>query len=271
MRALIGWSRRSRRRETAAPCPSRPISPSSVSPARHSAFGLRLMMVSNISVGAGSVAVAARPALPYTDATSGKLDDAVLHLQQLGGLGDRNSGQRRRHVEQRALVQVGHELGAELPRRPYRHGRESPSATRITGLGAQHRLDDRPVDPDQEAVDRILVLRNDPAAHEHDHQRRHQRDGQHRRRRHRKGLGEGERAEQPPLLRFQREDRQERHGDDQQAEEQRRADLGGASIRIVDARTCRARRARDACGRSRSSRSPHRPSRRSRSRCRRGS
>ena len=42
-------------------------------PARHSALGFRLMMVSNISVGAGSVAVAARPALPYTEATSGKV------------------------------------------------------------------------------------------------------------------------------------------------------------------------------------------------------
>ena len=30
-------------------------------------------MVSNISIGAGSVAVAARPALPKTDATSGKV------------------------------------------------------------------------------------------------------------------------------------------------------------------------------------------------------
>ena len=37
---------------------------SSVTPSRHSAFGFRLMMVSNISVGAGSVAVWARPALP---------------------------------------------------------------------------------------------------------------------------------------------------------------------------------------------------------------
>ena len=31
------------------------------------------MIVSNISVGAGSVAVEARPALPQTDSTSGKL------------------------------------------------------------------------------------------------------------------------------------------------------------------------------------------------------
>ncbi len=37
---------------------------STVTPARHCFFGLRLTTVSNISGGAGSVAVAARPALP---------------------------------------------------------------------------------------------------------------------------------------------------------------------------------------------------------------
>jgi hypothetical protein len=40
-------------------------------PGRHSTSGLRLITVSNISVGAGSVAVLARPALPMTEATSG--------------------------------------------------------------------------------------------------------------------------------------------------------------------------------------------------------
>src|SRR5260370_41884753 len=40
---------------------------------RHSLSGFRLMTVSNISVGAGSVAVLARPALPKTDSTSGRL------------------------------------------------------------------------------------------------------------------------------------------------------------------------------------------------------
>src|SRR5882762_4552600 len=47
------------------------VSLSRVMPGRHSLSGLRLITVSNISVGAGSVAVAARPALPHTDATSG--------------------------------------------------------------------------------------------------------------------------------------------------------------------------------------------------------
>jgi hypothetical protein len=40
-----------------------------------------------------------------------------------------------------------------------------------------------------------------------------------------KGLGVGERLEQAAFLRFEREDREERHGDDQEAEEQRRPDL----------------------------------------------
>ena len=47
-------------------------SASIVMPGRHSLSGLRLITVSVISTGAGSVAVLARPALPNTDATSGK-------------------------------------------------------------------------------------------------------------------------------------------------------------------------------------------------------
>ena len=49
------------------------ISLSVVMPGRHCASGFRLITVSNISTGAGSVAVMARPALPNTDSTSGKL------------------------------------------------------------------------------------------------------------------------------------------------------------------------------------------------------
>ncbi len=44
---------------------------STVMPGRHSSRGLSLMVVSNISKGAGSVAVSARPALPNTRSTSG--------------------------------------------------------------------------------------------------------------------------------------------------------------------------------------------------------
>ena len=64
MRARIGMVQAF---ETPGNCSAWSISAfrlSMVTPGRHSLFGFRLMMVSNISVGAGSVAVSARPALP---------------------------------------------------------------------------------------------------------------------------------------------------------------------------------------------------------------
>ena len=64
MRDLIGMVQAL---ETPGNCSARSISAvrlSVVTPGRHSAFGFKLMMVSNISDGAGSVAVEARPALP---------------------------------------------------------------------------------------------------------------------------------------------------------------------------------------------------------------
>ncbi len=80
------------------------------------------------------------------------------------------------------------------------------------------------------------MLGNDPPAHADHHQRRHQRDRQQRSRRHGKRLGERQRAEQPPFLRLKRKDRHERHGDDQQAEKQRRSDLGRRGNEDIDPR-----------------------------------
>jgi hypothetical protein len=71
MRALIGMVQAL---ETPGNCSDLSISAISLStviPGRHLLSGLRLITVSNISVGAGSVAVDARPALPQTEATSG--------------------------------------------------------------------------------------------------------------------------------------------------------------------------------------------------------
>ena len=64
----------------------------------------------------------------------------------------------------------------------------------------------------------------DQPAHEH----RNQRDRQDRCCCHRVGFGEGERREQATLLPLQRENRDEREGDNQEAQEQRRADLGSS-------------------------------------------
>ena len=85
------------------------------------------------------------------------------------------------------------------------------------------------------------MLRHDAAAHEQDHQRRHQRHRQQCRRRHGEGLGVGERLEQAAFLRLQREDRKERHGDDQEAEEQRRTDLDGGLDQHLGPRLVRGR------------------------------
>jgi hypothetical protein len=65
----------------------------------------------------------------------------------------------------------------------------------------------------------------DAAAHEKLHQHRYQRDGQHRGPAHGEGLGERERLEETPFLILEREHRKERHGDDGEAEEQRRPHL----------------------------------------------
>jgi len=68
---------------------------STVMPFGQVSSGLRLMMFSNISTGAGSVAVPARPALPNTESTSGKLlmilscnwiSSAALVIDMLGRL-----------------------------------------------------------------------------------------------------------------------------------------------------------------------------------------
>ena len=153
------------------------------------------------------------------------LDDLVLGLQQLRGLGDGNPRQRDRHVEQRAFVERRHELGAELGGRPQaRHQNDERDEDRGS-LELERELDHRPIDPDQEPVHRILVLGHDAAAHEQRHQRRNQQDREQGRRGHGEGLGVGKRLEQPALLRLQREDRQEGDRDDEQAEEERRAHL----------------------------------------------
>ena len=72
------------------------------------------------------------------------------------------------------------------------------------------------IEPDEGAVDGVLFLRAHFAANEIAHENRRERDREQRRRRHRVSFRERERFEQPPLLRLQREHRDERHRDDEQ-------------------------------------------------------
>jgi len=71
VRALIGIVHAPLTPGISTALPKSAISESMVTPGGHSASGFRLTMVSDISMGAGSVAVAARPAFPNTLATSG--------------------------------------------------------------------------------------------------------------------------------------------------------------------------------------------------------
>src|SRR6516162_7966331 len=71
MRALIGMVQAFDTPGNCSALSISAISESTVIPGRHLSFGFRLITVSYISVGAGSVAVDARPALPNTDSTSG--------------------------------------------------------------------------------------------------------------------------------------------------------------------------------------------------------
>jgi hypothetical protein len=84
-------------------------------PARHWSSGFRLITVSNISTGAGSVAVAARPALPNTDSTSGKRFNIWSWVcSSSADLVIDSDGRRRRHEQQRTFVEHGHEFAAQL-------------------------------------------------------------------------------------------------------------------------------------------------------------
>ena len=153
------------------------------------------------------------------------LDDLVLGLEQLAGLGDRDAGQRRRHIEQRAFVERRHELAADPRCGPKTRGKHADGNEDGRHLVSQRQLDRRAVDRGQDAIHGVLALRHDAPAHEEHHQRRHEQDRQQRRRGHGERLGIGERLEEAPLLRFQREDRQEGYGDDEQAEEERGTNL----------------------------------------------
>src|SRR5262249_390132 len=78
--------------------------------------------------------------------------DAVLRLQQFSSFGDRNAWQGRRHIEQRAFIEVRHELGAELTRWPHTDGQRRNRDDNGEGFRLQHAAHDRPVDPDEELL-----------------------------------------------------------------------------------------------------------------------
>ena len=89
-------------------------SASLMSTAGHSSSGLSMMVVSIMSMGAGSVAVSARPILPKTWCTSGKVWMILSVCWRIcARLRGRDAGEGGRHVEQVAFVERRHELRAD--------------------------------------------------------------------------------------------------------------------------------------------------------------
>ena len=195
-------------------------------PGRHSACGLRFTVVSTIDIGAQSVAVLARPALPQTEATSGKL------MRMLSC----TCSSRRCWVSDT----LGRVLGMYI-RLPSRSGGMNSLPSRLKGsrlttskaaaipstvsLPRSAQRSTGRYNRGGPSIQRIRLLRPNAPLYQEAHQNRHERDREQRRRRHGEGLGERQRPEQAALLILEREDRQERERDDQEGHEKRRPDL----------------------------------------------
>ena len=140
--------------------------------------------------------------------------DAVLFLQERGGLRDANTRQRRWHIERRALKQGRHELAAQGEsqgngdnQKDYVNHDDQPTM-------AQRETNHRQIDRLRQSRDRIFRFRPEPAFDEHQHQDGDKRDRQHRRESHGNGLGPGQRPEHATFLRFEQKHREERNDDD---------------------------------------------------------
>ena len=197
-----------------------------VMPGRHCAFGLSVIVVSNMSRPGGIGCRLRAPGLaPHVVDFGERLEDRVLLSQHLPRARDGNPRQRRRHEENRSFLERRHELAADpRPRNPRENERHDAGHDHRPAV-REHEVDHRTIDADQGAVDRIRALAVDLSAHEESHRHRHERQRQQARRRHRKGLREGERLEEPAFLAFEREDGKERDGDDEQRDEERRPDF----------------------------------------------
>ena len=130
-----------------------------VSVLRHSDLGLRIITVSSMDSGAGSVEVSARPALPSTSVHLRELlDDPVGDLEQLLGFGDGDARHGGGHVEDGSLLQGRHELRAEFEIDRDGGDHQSHGSGDHHPLPAQRPGRHRVVDPDQETADGVFLL-----------------------------------------------------------------------------------------------------------------
>ena len=143
-------------------------------------------------------------------------------LEQHRRLPRRNPRQRRRHVKQVAFVNFWQKLTAHFAERP--HDGENRQQRHQQGelRPFQYLQQQRVVNRNQEAVQRIARFRRDLTFDPKAHQDRDHHDCQRRRPRHGVGFGKRQRTKQAPFLPFEGEDRDKRQRDNQQADKQRR-------------------------------------------------
>ena len=211
---------------------------STVMPGRHCDSGFRLITVSNISRGAGSVAVSALPALPKTLCHLGDaLQDLVLQLEEVRG--HRYGGRRRGHghIEEGAFVEGRHELGAELREGVYRDDQNDDGRNDDRFLEAQGKARHRLIDPVEKAAHGVLLLGPDLPPDEQGHEDGRQGHGEKRGEEHGEGLRVGEGLEEPSRLGLEREDREEADRDDEEGEEEGRPDLLAPRRDVSDVRS----------------------------------
>ncbi len=153
------------------------------------------------------------------------LDEPIGLLQELRSLAGRQAGQGRRHVEQIAFVERWHEFAADV-RRGIDRGRQDQQRDEDRRFWKrEHLVEQRLVEANETAVERVLLLVGNLAADEVAHEHRDEGHGQRRRGGHRVGLGVRKRREETPFLGLQGEHRDERKRDDEERKEQCGTDL----------------------------------------------
>ena len=113
-----------------------------------------------------------------------RLEDRVLLSNDLSRARHRHAGKRRRHEENRSLLERWHELAPDLrPGHPRQYERHDASHDHWSAM-REDKVDHRTIHMDQESVQWIRSLAIDLSAHEEPHRHRHECQRQQTRRRH---------------------------------------------------------------------------------------
>ena len=124
------------------------------------------------------MALSERPTAPNREHLGERTDDAILLLQQLRRLGDRDAGQRRRHIQRRAFIERRHELAADAQRQRQRRNQKDQVHQQRRFAEPQAQAKHREIDRLREARKGMTRFGDQSPADEKYHQSRDQRNRQ---------------------------------------------------------------------------------------------